>query len=139
MTKRDRKFIDMLCKLATDVKPVGAARIAAAIVYKNDVISFGVNRYKTHPFQKKFGRNSDSIYLHAETDAIHNALRRVDVDVLQRSTMYIARMKKRKTTDGNFEWVTGNVCPCEGCQRAIAEFGISRVFFTGEDGKIECL
>lgn len=140
MTKRDHKYINMLSKMAMDVAPVGAARIAAAIVYKNEIISVGTNRYKTHPFQARFGKNPESIYLHAEVNAIHNALKRIDIDKLSRSTLYIARMKKiKKGKSNSFEWVSGNVCPCVGCMRAIAEFGINKVFYTGENGTIKCL
>lgn len=137
LEKIDTKFIDILCKMAVDVQPVANARIASAIVLKNNIISFGINQRKTHPFQARFGRNSESIYMHAEISAIHNALKRIDVSEISKSTLYIARMKKRKFSEKTFNWVTGNVCPCEGCMRAIVEFGIKRVVYTGEDGTIE--
>ena len=51
------------------------ARLAAALVKNNKIISFGINRKKTDPLQAKFGKNKDAIYLHAEIHAIKNALR----------------------------------------------------------------
>ena len=38
------KYIDMLSKLAMAVEPVRQARIAACLVYKNEIISFGINQ-----------------------------------------------------------------------------------------------
>jgi deoxycytidylate deaminase len=51
------------------------ARLAAALVYRNEIIAMGTNKNKTHPFQKKYASNADAIFLHAEIDAICNALR----------------------------------------------------------------
>lgn len=114
--------------MAVDVAPVGAARIAAGLVYKNEFISFGTNKYKTHPFQAKFGNTELSIYLHAEIDAIINASKRVAPDIIAKSTMYVSRMK---WTDSKKRIMTqGLACPCEGCQKAIVAFDIKKVFFS---------
>ncbi len=105
----------------------GWARLSAAIVYKNRVISTGVNSLKSHPFQKKYGRNVESIYLHAEISAIKSALRCLDVDDLSDVDLYVCRMKR----DGqNTDFQHGLAKPCDGCQRAIADFGIRNVYYT---------
>jgi deoxycytidylate deaminase len=110
------------------------AKVAACIVQKNSALKIGVNRKKSHPFQAKYARNKDSIYLHAETQAIVNALRFLSLDELLKTDLYICRMKN---INGNM--VYGLAKPCDGCMRAITEFGIKNVYFTTDEGKIEKL
>jgi len=58
------KNIDILRSVAIDiVNTVRSYRVAASIVYKRRIISFGVNRYKTAPIQNRFKKNDNSIYL----------------------------------------------------------------------------
>jgi deoxycytidylate deaminase len=130
-TKHHLKILNLLSKVAVTVEPVASARIAAAIVYKNDIISFGVNQRKSHPFHAQFRRNDESIFLHAETDAIKNALKFIDHETLSRSTLYICRMKYI-TTDKR-EFVFGLSKPCDGCMRAIATFDIKNVVYSLDD------
>ncbi|MFM7851590.1 MAG: hypothetical protein ACKO96_06630, partial [Flammeovirgaceae bacterium] len=51
------KYIEMLSKIAVAIEPVRKARIAACLVYRNEIISFGINQMKTHPFQAQFSKN----------------------------------------------------------------------------------
>lgn len=88
-------------------------------------MSLGVCRYQTHPMQKLYGRNEESIYLHAEVDAIQNFLRRHDKRFLSSCSLYVARIKGPQ---GNL--VDGLAKPCEGCERCIKHFKINQVFFT---------
>ena len=125
---RHTKYMNILTKMAVAVEPVAQARIAAAIVIKNDIISFGINQKKTHPFQAMFGKNSDCIYLHAEIDAIKNALRIITVDELSRSTLYVCRVKYDCDQKSNF--IFGLSKPCSGCSRAIANFDIKNVYYS---------
>ena len=71
-------------KLAQSVEPVRGARIAAAVVRKGKVVSFGYNHKKSHPFQAKFCKNNHAVFFHAEVHAIKNALNSVNVDDLSR-------------------------------------------------------
>lgn len=134
--KYHQKIFDYLEPIAIHSNE-GWARLSAAIVYKGKVISTGVNSLKSHPFQKKWSRNSESIFLHAETSAIHQALRCISDDtILQDCDLYVLRMKK----DGpDFTFRYGLARPCSGCQRCIAEFGIKNVFYTCNDGKVDYL
>lgn len=131
---RHMRHLSRLAKMAEDVSPVGAARLAAGIVLKNKEVSFGICSYKTDPFQSKYSTNEDCIHIHAEIAAIKNALRRISVEDLKRSTLYIARVKREKANDKNFIW--GLARPCNGCQKAIAAFEIGKVVYTcdGVDG-----
>lgn len=95
---------------------------SATIYLGNQIIAIGVNQLKSHPLQARFGKNADSIYLHAEIDAIRNALKVVPMHELHNVTMYVAR------ADGKLSK------PCKGCQRAIVHFGITNIHWTGEYG-----
>jgi len=128
---RDRRIINNLFRLAQDIEPIKSSRLAACLVLKNNIIGFGFSQMKSHPFQAEFAKNEDAIYLHAETDAIKNALKRVSQDDIARSTLYIARAKMHVETK---EWIYGLSKPCPGCARAIATFGIEKVVYTTDDG-----
>ena len=118
-----------LFKLASSIEKVAGARIASSLVLKNTILSFGFNQRKTHPFQAKYGKNNESIYLHAEADAIKNALKCYSLEDLKNSVLYICRSKTM-----NKSIVTGLAKPCEGCMRAIANFNIKRVVYSTDDG-----
>lgn len=87
---------------------------------RNTVVGF--NQRKSHPLQKRFNpHNPKAIYLHAEVDAIRQAVRLVGAD-LSGFKMYVARVHR----DG------AEACakPCRGCQSAILAFGIRHVEWT---------
>jgi len=134
MNTRDDRIINNLFRLAQDIDPVKSSRLAACIVYKNTVMGYGFSQMKSHPFQAGFAKNEHAIFLHAETDAIKNALKRMTTEELSRSTLYIARAKR---DDDNRNWIYGLAKPCAGCTRAIATFDIQQVVYTldGEDYK----
>jgi deoxycytidylate deaminase len=129
MLNRDIKFMQFAKRLAIDNYGVrNRFKLAALLVYKRDVISIGLNTMRTHPMQKKYSRNDESIYLHAEVNCIINALNHLNKNDLHKSTMYIARVKKPKPRSA--EWIDGNAHPCEGCCSAIEAFGIHRIVYT---------
>lgn len=127
ITRHD-KYMNMLSRIAIAVQPVARARIAACVIYKNEVISFGINQKKSHPFQAIYGTNKESIFLHAETDAIKNALKVISVNELTKSSLYICRVKYEACNKNKF--IFGLAKPCPGCSRAIANFGIKNVFYS---------
>lgn len=129
--KRNEKFLDILAKAAVDIPdPVRNYRLTSAIVYKNSIISFGANSYKTDPFQARWSKNDHAIHLHAEVNAIKNAIKRGGVDILKKSTLYIARVRSINGT--GYERAMAK--PCVGCRRCIAEFGIKNVVYTTNEG-----
>jgi len=134
---KDKRVIDILSKVAVAVEPVANARLAAALVYKNEIVSFGINKKKTHPFQAKYGKNKDSIFLHAENDCIMNALRIISVDQLSKCSLYICRVKYSNNVERKF--VYGLAKPCPGCARAIANFNIRNVIYSSDNNSIEKL
>ena len=135
------KILETLADIARDLdKDMNGtgARHAAAIVYKNQIVSYGVNQKKSHPFHSQFSDHDDAIFLHAETDAIKNALRRISEDDLEKATMYVCRVKYDSNGPGKkLTW--GNSKPCVGCQRAIATFGIKDVIYSQDGEGNHCL
>lgn len=138
MNHRDAKRIDEAFTIAQTVPRVASSRIFASLYYKSRLISSGFNSVKTHPMQKNYGKNPNSICLHAEVTAIKNALRTVDLDVLSKSVLYVARAKNLTRFSKKFVW--GMAKPCVGCQRCISDFSIKRTFYTtDEQGVFKCL
>ena len=102
--------------------------IASALVYKNTIISYGVNQMKSHPFQYKYGKNKESIFLHAEISAIHTADKKLRFEKFTNSYLYIARMKWDSTN--KIKMVQGLAKPCSGCMSCIQEYGIKGIVYT---------
>jgi deoxycytidylate deaminase len=130
LSRRDFRIMSFLKRNAIDVEPVKSSRIASALVIKGNIISLGYCSRRTHPFQKKFAKNPDAIYLHAETNAIRNSLNHVHSDDLRQATLYINRQKHPQ--HDNNAWIDGLAKPCIGCERAIVEFDLKRVVYTTE-------
>lgn len=134
MNKRDRKHIETVMKVAIDVEPVSGSRMAAGIVHQNSMVAMGWNQKKTHPMMAYYAKNYHAVSLHAEIDAIKNALNVLNVNQLSDCTLYIARARKDSTIfttkKGKRKDVCGEAKPCDGCMRAIAAFGIKRVIYT---------
>ncbi len=130
-------MFDNLFKDALAGEKVGNARVTAAITDGSGFTSFGRNRRKSHPFQKRFGTTEECIFLHAEIEAIHNFLKRNKVLDLQASDLFIMRVKQESRRG---PMVTGLSKPCEGCMRAIVEFEIGSVYYTEDNAStFSCL
>lgn len=128
---RDRKYMDFVRRLATSNNM--KMKLAACLVIRNEIISVGFNSDKSHPLQKRFSKNTEAIFKHAEVDCIIKALKIVDEEDLKDATLYVHRVKKQNKGDAN--WVTGMAEPCPGCAKAIEHFGIKRtVYSTDEEG-----
>lgn len=127
---KHHKYLNILSKLAADIaNPVsGNARLAACVVYRNDIVSFGINEMKSHPFQAKYGKNSNSVFLHAETSAIKNALKYLAQSELSKATLYICRVKFHDPSKNKM--IFGLSKPCPGCFRCINTFNIRSVIYT---------
>lgn len=125
--KINRSIMDTLFEVAAS-NEYPRAKLAAAVVRNNRVIAIGINRLKTDPFQVKYGKNKDSISLHAEIHAIKNALRKMSPAELGGTLLYVFRVKQ--TSTNNKTLIPGLAKPCEGCMRAIAEFGFRNVIYS---------
>lgn len=135
--KISMKTMKVLSKVAEASEPFARARISSALVYKNEILSIGTNRNKTHPLQGRYAKHEEAIYLHAEIDAIANALRRYDAETVAKSKLYVYRCK---LSNNNNSLITqGLAKPCEGCMRAIVAFDIKHVCYSLEDEGYEWL
>lgn len=129
------KISSLLCAMAEDIQyPVKCFRLAAAVLYKRNVVSFGTNSYKTDPFQSRYRKNPNAIFLHAEVAAIKNALKRIEVTDLKWCELMVVRVKRN---DKNTKFIPAMAKPCSGCERCLAEFGIKRILYTSEDGTLK--
>lgn len=116
-------------------------RIVAVLYHRNKIIAKGINKEKSHPFQARFAKNEHAIFIHAEIDAIKNAIDAGYQDLLPKCHMIVARAKTNInpafTSEGKLGirnvMVPGIAKPCEGCQSAIALYGIPEVYHTCDD------
>lgn len=104
--------------------------VAAALVHRNKVISYGLNSMKSHTFQKRYGKNEHAVFLHAEVDCIRNA-KKLRFDRFDGCMLYVARVKYNNTEKERF--IDGLAMPCEGCMRCINDFGIRGVVYTMDE------
>lgn len=111
------------------------APVASAVVYRNKVVCFGVNQMKTHPYQMRYGRNSESIFWHSETNALYIADKKMKFDKFSNSFLYIVRTKWDGTDKSNL--IYGLSYPCSGCMRCIKKYGIKGVIYTLDEDKNE--
>lgn len=79
---------------------------------------------KSHPFQARYSKNSESIYLHAETAAILDAVNRGEDP--RGGVMHVIRPLR----DGTL----GLARPCSGCMKALEAYDIERVIYSNEVG-----
>lgn len=130
ISNKDRFFLNIGRRSAEDLIPFAGAKVSAILVVKNEIIAMGSNLNKTHPFAARWGKNEDSIYFHAEVNAIYNALRRSSEEELKnmKTTLYVCRVKHPPASNG--EYVSGLARPCRGCMKAIDHFQINRVVYT---------
>ena len=132
LNKREQKIMEFLRRQAIDVDPVRSARISAAVIVKNNVVSTGCNSYRTHPFQAKYSKNPLAICMHAEIRAIHNALNHMDKAEFKKATLMIYRVKQLPEKYKKV-WVDGMAKPCEGCMRAIVAFDFKKIIYSTEN------
>lgn len=126
---RDKKYMEFVRRLA--INNSMKMKLAACLVIQNEIISVGYNSDKSHPMQKRFSKNSESIFKHAEIDCIVNALKHIDAEELKRATLYVYRVKRKEK--GDTGWIDGMAEPCSGCKKAIEHFGIKRVFYSTDN------
>ncbi len=118
-----------LTKLAEDTPKVANAKVLAAVVYKNQLISLAANSMKTDPFQLRFATDKNfNISLHAENNTLKKAIKELTEKELSKSTMYIARVKRKHWNHDGYTW--GLAKPCMGCRRAISTFDLKNYVYS---------
>lgn len=131
------RLTQMLTRLAITSGGFETSRrvpMAAGITYKKHLIATGVNQRKTHPMMMGEGYRADQLYMHAEVDAIRNALRLITREQLKQCELHIVRVKRPHIASNR--WVYGLAKPCPGCAKIIEDFGIKKVNWSKDESKI---
>jgi deoxycytidylate deaminase len=118
--------LDRLIRIAQDnaTKQDVRYRHTSVLVYKNRIVSIGVNSYKkTHPIAWQRGRNS-WCFVHSEVASL--AAYRGLVSDLRHCTMYNVRVGVR----GDIQLSK----PCQNCTKVMIAFGLRRVAYTNDEG-----
>ena len=137
ITHKERLNIEKVVDFAKTIDDNGFQhKVAAAIVYKNKIISLEHNVDKSHTFQKRFAKNEHAIFFHAETSAIYKALKIIGEDKLSKATLLVVRLSsvksKRRQLFLHHSLATSK--PCEGCSSCINHYGIKKVIHSVVNG-----
>lgn len=101
-------------------------KLEARVYRKGRLICAGYNSYtKSSKLQRLYG-GFKKPYVHAELDAIRNALYHVGMAGLASCELWIERYR----ADGTL----GLARPCECCRRALEAFEFKSVYYTTENG-----
>lgn len=109
-------------ELAKENEVEGLPKMAAIIAKRKKVMSTGYNKRKTHPMMLKFTDNHLRVCVHAEVDAIINALKTHTEKELKGAEIFVARILKNGQR--------GIAKPCNICQKALDSYGITAIHYT---------
>lgn len=122
------RHMETAISIARDTVPFANAKIGAVLLHHNTVVAVANNNNpKTHPLARRYGKNRNALYPHAEIAVLRNAQKR-GFKNWRSATLLIARVLR----DGTVAMSK----PCEGCSIAIRNFNIGKVYYTDEAGDI---
>ena len=129
MLKKDEKYIE-IARQVSKLSDYRKTKIGAVIVLKNEIISVGYNKHKSHPIMKVFnekyrGFSTKESNIHAEMDALIKCKH----TNIKGATIYVYRELQ--------SGALGRCYPCSACQRRIYTAGIKRIVYTDYDGIYE--
>ena len=121
--------------LSAEKSDLKVANHGAVVVYRGKIVGRGYNRYCVEN-KNKVNRWS----VHAEVDAINNALRKISPDDLRKSSLIVVRKLKDGTQINNEQTLTksdnlicgeiGFSAPCKNCSNFIQRNGIRRCYYS---------
>ena len=124
--------IDRLINIARNKKPKDWDKKSFHVTIafkKKQILSIGVNKYKTHPknlnynYISRLGNNrSHLVGIHSELDAV----RKLKVIDCSNITFYVIRIDKF----GNPNYSK----PCSGCLDVFKDVGYKKIFYTNHEG-----
>lgn len=129
-----RTFIDEAILLA-EKSNLKVATHGAVVVYRGKIVGRGYNKYCVEN-KNKVNRWS----VHAEVDAINNALRKISPNDLRKSSLIVVRKLKEGSQIPNKETLTksqnlisqeiGYSAPCKHCYNFILRNGIKTCYYS---------
>ena len=129
-----RTFIDEAI-LTAEKSNLKAANHGAVVVYRGKIVGRGYNKYCVEN-KNKVNRWS----VHAEVDAINNALRKISADDLRKSTLIVIRKLKEGSQIHNKQTLTkseslvckeiGYSAPCKHCANFILKNGLRTCYYS---------
>lgn len=127
-----KKFLNSLIRLYGYIysdKPFRNTKTVSFLVYKNKIVSIGVNTDKTSPMQKLYRMKTDLKDIKNFIDKEHseiNCLRKIDSDInFSKAEMVVISIR----CDGKFRLAR----PCDVCMSAIKDFGIHKIYYTNRE------
>lgn len=127
MTKRLMKRMASFYDDIESDRPYKRVKVVAFVVYKNKILSFGVNSEKTslyqHRMRARIGGSYDE-FVYDKTHAEIAAIKKIhpQFDDWRHVELFIVSKKK----DGNFRFSR----PCPICEQAIRRLGVKRIYYT---------
>lgn len=129
-----RTFIDQAILIA-EKSNLKVANHGAVVIYRGKVVGRGYNKYCVEN-KNKVNRWS----IHAEVDAINNALRKISPDDLRKSTLIVVRKLKDGTQINNTQTLSkaenimcediGFSAPCKHCANFIIKNGLKACYYS---------
>jgi len=111
-----KSFIDEAI-LNAEKSTLNVANHGAVVIFRGKVVGRGYNKFCVENINK-INRWS----VHAEVDAINNALHKISFDDLKKSSLIVVRKMK----DGN----SGLSAPCKCCSNYIKKCGIKKCYYS---------
>lgn len=115
------KIAQRLFLISKKSKKVCRSRCVAAVLRKRKVIAIGKNSLNSTKLARRFKKNDDAIFEHAEIAAIKKGIKTGQYF----DTIFVVRTICR---DG--VWIFAPSKPCKGCVAAIKHFNIKNVFYS---------
>ena len=119
--------------LSAEKSDMKVSNHGAIIVYRGKIVGRGYNKYISE-------KNSNNWSIHAEVDAINNALRKISRDDLTKSTLIVVRKLKDNSIIQNNKTLTcsesikysniGYSAPCKNCTNYIIKNGIKTCYYS---------
>lgn len=131
-----KKFIKRLITLSDDIesdRPYGKVKMVAFLIYKNKILSFGVNSEKTSLYQHRMRKMvdiDDSNFIYDKTHAEIAAIKKIHSSFNDWEHVEIFIVSKKK--NGEFRLSR----PCPICERTIRSLGIRKVYYTNYYGGV---
>ncbi len=127
LSRRHQRHINLATRMA-EQSTYGTLKHGAVLVKGGSVVNASCNKNNFCSFGKRFrSRSEGRATLHAELGTILGLDRRVT----RGTTVYVVRINRK----GEHRMSK----PCQMCESALRHCGVSKVYYTDEEGGISCL